>query len=170
VEFAGYARSIRDLTPRWSRVPPDATPFKTSSVARSEIMVFNIADYGHTLMNDFFIAGGQFRRADFRAPSQIAALGKKVVINCTGYGARALWKDETLVPVRGQIARLIPQPEVRYGLVYRSVLTVPRRDGLVVQSFARGEMQGWDDTNETPDRAEAEQAVRTLAELFTNSA
>ena len=170
VQFASYARSIRDLTPRWRRVPADATPFKATSVARNEIMVFNIADYGHTLMNDFFIAGGQFRRADFRTPAQIAALGKKVVINCTGYGARALWKDETLVPVRGQIARLIPQPEVRYGLVYRSVLTVPRRDGLVVQSFVRGEMQGWDDTNEIPDRAEAEQAVRTLAELFTKSA
>lgn len=170
VEFVGYARRIRDLTPNWRRVPADATPFKATSVARSEIMVFNIADYGHTLMNDFFIAGGQFRRADFRAPAQIAALGKRVVINCTGYGARALWKDETLVPVRGQIARLIPQPEVRYGLVYRSVLTVPRRDGLVVQSFAGSEMKGWDDTNEAPDRAEAEQAVRTLAELFPASA
>ena len=170
VDFASYARRIRDLTPNWRRVPADATPFKATSVARSEIMVFNIADYGHTLMNDFFIAGGQFRRAEFQAPRQIAALRQKVVINCTGYGARALWKDETLVPVRGQIARLIPQPEVRYGLVYRSVLTVPRRDGLVVQSFARGEMQGWDDTNEAPDRAEAEQAVRTLAELFTKSA
>ena len=98
-----------------------------------------------------------------------AALGKRVVINCTGYGARALWKDDTLVPVRGQIARLIPQPEVRYGLFYRHVLTVPRRDGLVVQSFAGGEMQGYDDTNEAPDRAEAEQAVRTLAELFTTT-
>ena len=170
IEFAGYARRIRDLTPRWQVVPADATPFKAKSVSRSEIMVFNIADYGHTLMNDFFVAGGQFRRADFRAPSQIAALGKKVVINCTGLGARVLWKDETLVPVRGQIARLIPQPEVRYGLVYRGVLTVPRRDGLVVQSFAAGEMQGWDDTNEAPDRAEAEQAVRTLAELFPKNA
>ncbi len=168
--FASYARSIRDLTPRWSSVPADATPFKASSVARSEIMVFNIADYGHTLMNDFFIAGGQFRRADFRTPAQIAALGKKVVINCTGYGARALWRDETLVPVRGQIARLIPQPEVRYGLVYRHVLTVPRRDGLVVQSFAGGERQGYDDSRESPDRAEAEQAVRTLAEAFRPSA
>ena len=168
--FASYARSIRDLTPRWRSVPADATPFKGTSVARGEIMVFNIADYGHTLMNDFFIAGGQFRRADFRSPSQIAAVGKRVVINCTGYGARALWKDETLVPVRGQIARLIPQPEVRYGLVYRHVLTVPRRDGLVVQSFAGGERQGYGDTNEAPDRAEAEQAVRTLAELFTTSA
>jgi D-amino-acid oxidase len=129
-------------------------------------MVFNIADYGHTLMNDFFIAGGRFRRAEFRSPSQVAALGHKVVINCTGYGAKALWKDETLVPVRGQIARLIPQPDVRYGVFWRHVLTVPRRDGLVVQSFAGGEMQGWGDTDEAPDRAEAEEAVRTLAELF----
>ena len=40
----------------------------------------------------------------------------------------------------------------------------------MVESFAAGEMQGWDDTNEAPDRAEAEQAVRTLAELFTKSA
>jgi D-amino-acid oxidase len=168
--FASYARSIRDLTPRWRHVPADATPFKATSVSMNEIMVFNIADYGHTLMNDFFIAGGQFRRADFHAPSQIAALGKKVVINCTGYGARALWRDETVVPVRGQIARLVPQPEVRYGLIYRHVLTVPRRDGLVVQSFAAGERQGYGDINETPDRAEAEQAVRTLGELFARSA
>lgn len=170
LSFASYAGRIRDLTPSWQKVPAEATPFKATAVSRGEIMVFNIADYGHTLMNDFFIAGGHFSRADFRAPSQIMALRQKVVINCTGYGARALWKDETLVPVRGQIARLIPQPEVRYGLVYRHVLTVPRRDGLVVQSFAGGERQGYDDANEVPDRAEAEQAVRTLAELFTRSA
>ena len=170
VEFASYNRLIRDLTPRWRRVPADATPFKGAAVARNEIMIFNIADYGHTLLNDFFIAGGQFRRAEFRSPHQIAALGQKVVINCTGYGARALWKDETLVPVRGQIARLIPQPEVRYGLVYRGVLTVPRRDGIVVQTFTGGDTQGYGDTNEAPDRAEAEQAVRTVAELFNRSA
>lgn len=169
VKFASYGRRIRDLTPNWRKVAADATPFRASSVTQSEIMVFNISDYAHTLMNDFFIAGGQFRRADFRAPSQVAALGKRVVINCTGYGARALWKDETLVPVRGQIARLIPQPEVRYGLVYRHVLTVPRRDGLVVQSFAGGEGKGYGDASEVPDRAEAEEAVRTLASLFAAS-
>ena len=167
VDFASYSRRIADLTPKWRRVPADATPFKAGAVARSEIMIFNIADYGHTLLNDFFIAGGQFRHAEFQAPSQIAALGRKVVINCTGYGARALWKDETLTPVRGQIARLIPQPDVRYGLTYRQVIAVPRRDGIVVQSFEGGEMKGYGDTNETPDRAEAEQAVKTLAELFS---
>ncbi len=169
VEFADYSDRITDLTPKWRRMPAGATPFKGASVARSETMIFNIADYGHMLLNDFFIAGGQFRWADFRAPSQIAALGHKVVINCTGYGARTLWKDETLVPVRGQIARLIPQPEVRYGLVYRHVLSVPRRDGIVVQSLAGGEMKGYGDTSEAPDRAEAEEAVTMLAELFSSA-
>jgi glycine/D-amino acid oxidase-like deaminating enzyme len=166
-DFAVYRRSIDDLTPKWRRVPAESAPFTAATVSRSEIMIFNIAGYGHTLMNDFFIAGGQFRRAEFHTPAQIAALGKKVVINCTGYGARALWKDETLVPVRGQIARLIPQPDVRYGLVYRHVLAVPRRDGIVVQSFEGGEAQGYGDAGETVDRAEAERAVKTLAELFS---
>jgi D-amino-acid oxidase len=167
LDFAVYRHRIDDLVPKWRRVPANATPFKAATVSRGEIMIFNIANYGHTLLNDFFIAGGQFRRAEFQAPPQIAALGKKVVINCTGYGARALWKDETLTPVRGQIARLIPQPDVRYGLVYRQVLAVPRRDGIVVQSFEGGDMKGYGDANETPDRAEAEQAVTTLAELFS---
>jgi glycine/D-amino acid oxidase-like deaminating enzyme len=166
VQFARYGRRIRDLTPDWRKVPIGATPFKGTSAARSEIMIFNIAGYSHTLLNDFFIAGGRYRHAEFRTPSQIAALGHRVVINCTGLGARALWNDETLTPVRGQIVRLIPQPDVRYGLTYRNILTVPRRDGLVVQSFAGGERQGYGDSNESPDRAEAEQTVRILAEAF----
>jgi hypothetical protein len=169
LEFATYRQRIDDLTPKWQRVPADATSFKAATVSRGEIMIFNIADYGHTLLNDFFIAGGQFRRAEFHAPWQIVALGKKVVINCTGYGARALWRDQTLTPVRGQIARLIPQADVRYGLVYRQVLAVPRRDGIVVQSFEGGDMKGYGDANEMPERAEAEQAVMTLAELFSQA-
>ena len=90
-----------------------------------------------------------------------------MVINCTGYGARALWQDETLIPVRGQLAHLFPQPDVHYGVVYRQVLAVPRRDGIVVQSFEGGEEQGYGDGSETPDRAESERAVTTLAELFS---
>jgi glycine/D-amino acid oxidase-like deaminating enzyme len=166
VRFAQYGGRIRDLTPVWRKVPIEETPFKGSAAARSEIMIFNISNYSHTLLNDFFVAGGQYRHADFRTPSQIAALGHKVAINCTGLGARALWKDETLTPVRGQIVRLIPQPDVHYSLTYRRILTVPRRDGMVVQSFVGGEQEGYGDSNTNPDRTDAEQAVRTLAEAF----
>ena len=51
-------------------------------------MQFNIADYAHTLMTDFFTAGGKFVRKEFHAPGELAQLKEKVVINCPGY-ARA---------------------------------------------------------------------------------
>ena len=166
LDFASYEHSIRDLVPKARLMPSDAAPFRASAVYRNEIMVFNISDYGHTLLNDFFLAGGAFHHAEFHSPSQIAALPQKVVIDCTGYGARALWKDETITPVRGQIARLIPQADVHYGLAYKHVFVVPRRDGIVVQAVEGGDMKGYGDTNESPDRAEADRAVTTLAELF----
>jgi glycine/D-amino acid oxidase-like deaminating enzyme len=165
-DFVSYGQRIRDLTPRWQRLSADAAPFEAAAVSRTEIMMFNISEYAHTLLTNFFAASGRFQQAEFQAPAQIAELGKKVVINCTGYGARALWKDEMLIPVRGQIAHLIPQPDVHYGVVYRQVLAVPRRDGIVVQSFEGGEEQGYGDGSETPDREESERAVTTLAQLF----
>ena len=48
----------------------------------------------------------------------------------------ALWKDESIVPVRGQIAWLIS-----------------RRDGIVVQSIGGGDRYGYNDANESLDRA-----------------
>lgn len=167
LDFADYHRRIADLVPRARRLSPEMAPFHGNAVYRSENMIFNISDYGHTLLNDFFAAGGQFKYANFQTPQQIASLGMRAAINCTGYGARALWKDETITPVRGQIARLIPQPGVHYGVSYRQVYVVPRRDGIVVQAVEGGDIKGFGDTNETIDRAEADGAVRTLAELFS---
>jgi glycine/D-amino acid oxidase-like deaminating enzyme len=129
-------------------------------------MMFNIAGYGHTLMTDFLLAGGQIRRMEFHTPADIAALKEKVVINCPGYGARDLWKDESIVPVRGQIAWLIPQPEVNYGVVYRDVSMLSRRDGIVIQALDGGDLKGYADANETIDRGDADRAVAAIADLY----
>jgi len=164
--FAEYHHSIRDLTPRGEDLPAGSTPFPTRYVRRNSTLIFNIADYGHTLMSDFLAAGGKVQHMEFHAPSELGRLKEKAVINCTGYGARALWKDESVVPVRGQIAWLIPQPELNYGVFYKDVSMVPRRDGIVVQAIEGGDMKGYNDNNETIDRAEADRAVTTLAELY----
>src|SRR6185312_7254065 len=111
--------------------------------------------YGHTLMTDFLLAGGKVQRREFNAPAEIAALPQKVVINCPGYGARALWKDESIVPVRGQIAWLIPQDDVSYGVIWDGVNALSRRDGIVLQMLEGGDMRGYGDDNETPDHDEA---------------
>jgi glycine/D-amino acid oxidase-like deaminating enzyme len=129
-------------------------------------MQFNIADYAHTLMADFLAAGGRFVHKEFHAPGELAALPQKVVINCPGYEARTLWKDTSITPVRGQIAWLIPQPEIAYGLFYRHVFMLSRRDGIVVQSLEGGDMQGYGSQDETPDHGEANRSVATIAELY----
>lgn len=164
--FAHYASRIADLTPRSEQLAAGQHPFPRAHVRRATLPMFNINAYGHTLMNDFLIGGGRFELMEFQTPAQLAALKQKVVINCTGYGARALWKDESIVPVRGQIAWLIPQPEVAYGVMYGGVATVSRRDGLGVQVMGPDESYGYNDANETPDRAESENAVATIAALF----
>ncbi|MGN6515818.1 MAG: FAD-dependent oxidoreductase [Rhizomicrobium sp.] len=164
--FADYYSRISDLTPRYRALPQGSTPFNAPHVGRSETLMFNIADYGHTLMSDFLMAGGRIERREFHEPQEFARLKEKVVINCTGYGARDLWKDDSIVPVRGQIAWLIPQPEVTYGLFYDGVNVLSRTDGIVVQALDGGDMKGYGDTNETPDRAEADNAVNTIARLY----
>ena len=164
--FGEYHESIADLTPRNERMPAGSTPFQAPFVLRSSSMMFNLRDYGHILMLDFLAAGGQFVRTEFHEPAELSRLKEKVVINCPGYAARALWKDESVVPVRGQIGWLIPQPEVDYGVYYNGVSVLSRTDGIVVQAVDGGDMKGYKDDSETPNRAETDAAVAKVAELF----
>jgi glycine/D-amino acid oxidase-like deaminating enzyme len=161
-----YHHSMDDITPRAETLAPGQTPFDAPTVRRSESMMFNIRNYAHTLMTDFFAAGGQFVRTEFNSPAEMARLKEKVVINCPGYAARQLWKDESVVPVRGQIGWLIPQSEVTYGLQYRNVSILSRTDGIVVQAVEGGDMKGYGDDHEVVDRAETDRAVDTIADLF----
>jgi glycine/D-amino acid oxidase-like deaminating enzyme len=166
VRFAHFGGRVRDLTPRPREMPAGSTPFPAARVRKSASMQFNIAAYARLLATDFLLAGGKIETMTFHTPADLAALKQKVVVNCTGYGARALWRDESIVPVRGQIAWLIPQPEVTYGVYYRDVSVLSRRDGMVVQYVGPSDMWGYNNDDEAPDRAEAEAAVKTIADLY----
>jgi D-amino-acid oxidase len=164
-DFAQYESALSDIEPHFQDLPPGSTPFPTKYVRRTSSLTFNVADYSRQLMNDFFIAGGAIETREFHSPQELSELPQRVVINCTGYGARQLWSDESIVPVRGQIAWLIPQEEVNYGIYYKSLNVLARRDGIVIQPLG-GEDFGWNDTNEEPDRAAAEEGVKMLQDLY----
>jgi D-amino-acid oxidase len=165
--FAEYsAKRVPDLTPKPILMPPGSHPFASPYVTRNSGMMFSVADYGHLLMSDFLQAGGKIEVMEFHSPADYTALPQKVIINCPGYGARALWKDETVTPVRGQIAWLIPQPEVTYGLSYKNVTMLSRHDGVVIQQTNGTDAWGYNDANEAPDRAEAETALASIAEVY----
>jgi glycine/D-amino acid oxidase-like deaminating enzyme len=86
-------------------------------------------------------------------------LKEKTLVNATDYGARALFDDQSIIPVRGQLTRMIPQADVSYGLFYKTISFVPRRDGLIFQVVGDNDYYGYNDETAVPDRAEAERAV-----------
>jgi hypothetical protein len=164
--FVNYSARLSDLVPRGEPMPEGTTPFHGFAVRRQTNLMFNLAAYAATLVGQFRQAGGRVERREFHVPGEFAELAQKVVINCTGLGARALFGDQTMVPVRGQIAWLIPQRDFDYGVSYNGVNVVPRTDGIAVQAVSGGDMRGYGDDDTTPDRIEAEEAVATLAALY----
>jgi glycine/D-amino acid oxidase-like deaminating enzyme len=164
--FAQLNDRLSGLMPRSGPIAPEATPLAAAQVRRGANLSFNIADYGRQLETDFLIAGGRLERAEFHAPSDLSKLKEKVIINCTGYGARALWQDETIIPIRGQIVWLTPQEGVHYGFYHDGMGVLARRDGIVVQDFGPDEAFGWNDANETADPAAAQATLEKLKAIY----
>ena len=84
--------------------------------------------YLNALMRDFQLAGGEIVVRDFPNLVALLTLSEPGIMNCTGLGAKALFGDEELFPIKGQYMILLPQPEVDYGGYH----LIPRDDGLLV--------------------------------------
>ncbi len=166
-DFGKYADRISDITPQTQVLADDINPFPAKHVTRTTNLFFNFTEYGHLLTGQFFAAGGKIVMRDFHAPSELANLPEKVVINCPGFAARDWWKDKNMMPVRGQTGWLIPQPEVQYGLTYRNVQVLSKSDGIMVIALENGELKGYNDSDESVRRAESERAVRVIEELYS---
>jgi hypothetical protein len=167
-EFYSMGDRLRDITAKPEVLTQDINPFPVKYATRTTKMFFNFSEYGHLLVSEFFAAGGKIVMRDFHSPGELAHLPEKVIINCPGYAAHDWWKDRAMVPVRGQTEWLIPQPEVNYGLTYRNVEVRSKSDGVMVIAVGPGQfVKSWKNSNETPDRAEAEGAVRVVEELFS---
>jgi glycine/D-amino acid oxidase-like deaminating enzyme len=161
--YAELDKRVRDLTPRPVELAPGTHPFAAPYVRRTTNMVYNLSAYSRLLVADFLAAGGVIETREFDSPSDVARLKEKTIVNATGYGARALFGDESITPVRGQLLRLIPQPEITYGLnCFDQFSMVPRRDGIVVQAQPPGD---YNNSDVTVDRALAESSVRMLADV-----
>jgi glycine/D-amino acid oxidase-like deaminating enzyme len=165
--FAHLERELTgDLIPHSVDFQPGSHSLGQRSIRRVSQLMFNLTAYTRTLVADFSANGGKIEIAEFHTPEEFARLKERTLVNATGYGARALFGDQSLVPVRGQLTRMIPQADVNYGLFYNSVSFVPRRDGLVFQVVGENEYYGYNDETEVADRVEAEHAVKTIAALF----
>jgi D-amino-acid oxidase len=122
---------------------PGAHPFPVRYAVRSSSMRIEPTIYLDALMRDFLIFGGKIVIRTFNTPRDLMSLPESVLINCTGLGSKTLFNDDELVPIKGQITVLEPQPEVTYRASGRAPHISgdggnwsmgPRRDGIVLGS------------------------------------
>jgi glycine/D-amino acid oxidase-like deaminating enzyme len=106
--------------------------------------------YLRQMIRDVQVAGGKVEVRKFATPADIASLPEGLVFNCTGLGSRDLFGDADLHPVRGQLAILEPQPEVRYAYLGDGYM-FPRPDGILLGGTF--EMDEFDPTPQPADIA-----------------
>jgi glycine/D-amino acid oxidase-like deaminating enzyme len=123
-------------------------------------MLIEPSIYLSALLRDFYIAGGRVVVKEFRSREEIARLREPVIFNCTGLGSRALFDDEQLGPVRGQLEVLLPQPEIDYCYL-RNGYMFPRRDGIIL-----GGTWDHDDWSLTPDPVQANGILQEHIEIM----
>jgi glycine/D-amino acid oxidase-like deaminating enzyme len=87
-------------------------------------------------------------------------LTEQVIFNCTGLGARALFSDQKLGPVRGQLEILLPQPEIDYCYLGPGYM-FPRRDGIVL-----GGTFDHDDWSLAPDAEQTNHILQSHADIM----
>ncbi|KPP81113.1 MAG: D-amino-acid oxidase [Oceanicaulis sp. HLUCCA04] len=150
-----YPGLVRHTEPdRWFGYP---------SVTENHVLMIDPDIYLRALMADFENAGGRIVMTRFETPSDVARLSERVIVNCTGLGARDLFGDEDLRPMRGQLTMLLPQPELDYaytawegGILYM----FPRRSSVVL-----GGTTDLDEYSTEPSAAETARQIEGHARI-----
>lgn len=136
-------------------------PFGPRNMRRFDTMYVETGRYLRQMLTDFHQAGGVVVVRAFGTPSELVALPESLIFNCTGLGSHELFGDRELEPVRGQLAVLLPQPEVRHAYAGPWGYMFPRHDGIVLGgTFEHGE---WDATPQPDDIARIVDRHRRLA-------
>jgi glycine/D-amino acid oxidase-like deaminating enzyme len=153
---------IEKLYPEPRVLKESEHPFRVPYVYRRQTMLIEPATYLNALVRDFQVAGGRIEMREFASRQEVAAMKEELIFNCTGLGARALFGDEELTPIRGQLVVGLPQPEVDYcTLGPGNIYMFPRRDGIVLGgTFERGQ------TSLAVDAATSERILRENGDLF----
>ncbi|MGE0044709.1 MAG: FAD-dependent oxidoreductase [Hyphomonadaceae bacterium] len=134
------ASPMRALVVNQRDLAPGEHPFAADYVRRFDTMMIETPLYLRRIERDVRLAGGEIVVREFRDASELDALPETVLFNCTGLGAGALFRDSEITPVRGQLAILLPQPEVDYNVIAPEGYMFGRRDGIVLGgTFERGE-------------------------------
>jgi len=181
--------SLTDTLPTPPQTPPTREPlpdgadtereifgpgehgFQTKYAIRSPQIRIEPNIYLDAIMRDVVLFGGRIVVRKFDTQRDLASLSEPIVINCTGLGARDLFGDKELLPLKGQLVVMVPQDEINYhtngGLHERpapgqlGIHMMSRRDGIILGGTSQRDV--W--TLE-PDEAERKRVVDSHIQVF----
>ena len=167
-EQADNGDVLSDLFPYRADLEPGQHPFSSPYARRSVTMRIDPAVLLRRLTQDFQVAGGRYVIRHFKDVSEVLSLSERIVFNCTGLGAAELFGDSELVPAKGQLVFLPPDPDVDYltigggkGILYM----FSRCDVLLLGgTFKLG------DYTRAPDPDETERIVSEHERIFSSFA
>ncbi len=137
---------------------PGQHPFRTRYARRSPRLQFDPDIYLDALMRDVLTFGGSISARGFDSPRDFMSLEEPLVVNCTGLGAKQLFDDQVMIPVKGPITVLVPQPEVKYTAGGMA----PRASGIVLGHVNQPGVSSLDVDEEAQIRV-VESAMRTFS-------
>ncbi len=158
-EFGDAALLAPELRTGRDILYPGEHPFPTPYATRRPTIRIEPSIYLDAMLAEFRQFGGGIVIRKFDDPRDLTTLEESIIVNCTGLGARELFGDEELVPVKGQLTFLVPQPEVtyRYGCM-------PRSDGIALGSTR--ERGVWSlDVDEGARRRAVERAIERFSAM-----
>lgn len=155
------AAHLQDLVIR-TDLSPEESPFPAYRVSHFLSMHIEPSIYLPALLQDFRLAGGHVVIREFGDARSMLALAEPVVVNCTGLAAGKLFDDADVIPIKGQLTVLAPQPEVDYITIGPGDLyMMPREDGIILGgTHERGE---W---SLEPNASETVRILRGQRDLF----
>lgn len=152
---------------------PGEHPFRTKYAIERPEMRIEPSIYLDALMHDVALYGGKIVVRKFETPRDLMALPEQVIINCTGLGAKALFNDPELMPLKGQLTVMVPQQEITYSTNGGSTIPapqnglgihmMPRSDGIVLGGTSQRDVWTMD-----VDEAERKRVVDSHIEVFSS--
>ena len=136
---------------------PGQHPFQTRYARRSPHLHFDPDIYLDALMRDVLTFGGSISARGFDSLRDFTSLDEPLVMNCTGLGAKQLFDDQEMIPVKGQLTVLVPQPEVDYT----AAAMTPRASGIVLGHVLQRGVSSLEVDQEAQTRV-VESAMRTF--------
>jgi D-amino-acid oxidase len=113
---------------------PGEHPFPSPYAGRFRTMIAETDLFLPALMDDVRQHGATIEVRKFSDLASVQSLDAPLIVNCTGLGAKALFGDPELVPVKGQLTVLKPQPEVTYAYLdgVLDFYMFSRSDGIIL--------------------------------------